>query len=189
MEIKVVKNLEKKGIELYFDEKPAKKVLKRLKEGGFRWHNLKKCWYAKENKDTLKVAENIKGEKITKAKKVAKKINELGVKIGDIFHMSWGYEQTNSDFFKVIDLKGKTQVVLQEVELPVASETAITSMSRNVKYDIKGAKPVEHSIFVKDNEKGMIKKIKGDNLRQYISMEQSNAYIYKGGEVFESWYY
>lgn len=188
MEIKVVKNLEKKGIELYFSEKPGKKVLKMLKENGYRWHNLKKCWYAKENENTLKVAENIKGEKIAKAKTIAKKINELGVKIGDIFHMSWGYEQTNSDFFKVIGLKGKTQVVLQEVQLPVKSETAISSMSRKVKYDIKGAKPVEQSVFVKDNEKGMIKKIKGDKDRPYISMDYSNAYIYKGDEVFESWY-
>lgn len=32
----------------------------------------------------------------------AKSINLFGVKVGDIFHCSWGYDQTNCDYFEVV---------------------------------------------------------------------------------------
>lgn len=28
--------------------------------------------------------------------------NEISVNVGDIFHHSWGYDQTNSDFYQVV---------------------------------------------------------------------------------------
>ena len=42
------------------------------------------------------------------------------VKINDVFHSSWGYEQTNTEFYKVVEISktGKTCKVVQ-----VASET------------------------------------------------------------------
>lgn len=36
------------------------------------------------------------------------------LKAGDILHSSWGYEQTNNDFYQVIAVKGKS-VVLREI--------------------------------------------------------------------------
>lgn len=33
------------------------------------------------------------------------------VKVGQIFHYSWGYDQTNCDFYQVISVKGKTAVL------------------------------------------------------------------------------
>lgn len=47
-------NTEVNGIELTFDGKPPYDVLKDLKENGFRWHNKKKIWYAKNNPDNVK---------------------------------------------------------------------------------------------------------------------------------------
>ncbi len=43
-------------------------------------------------------------------------MNVHGVKIGDIFYDSWGWEQTNIDFYQVVGLRGKTQVVLKAIE-------------------------------------------------------------------------
>lgn len=42
------------------------------------------------------------------------------VKVGDIFHTSWGYDQTNTEYFKVVSISktGKTCEVVQ-----IASET------------------------------------------------------------------
>lgn len=38
-----------------------------------------------------------------------------GVKIGDIFASSWGYEQTNVSFYQVVELKGKSTAVLRRI--------------------------------------------------------------------------
>lgn len=42
------------------------------------------------------------------------------VKVGDIFHTSWGYDQTNTEYFKIVDISktGKTCHVVQ-----IGSET------------------------------------------------------------------
>ena len=53
------RNEERKGIEITFKEKPEKSVRDMLKKVGFRWHNAKKLWYAKESDAVLKVAEAI----------------------------------------------------------------------------------------------------------------------------------
>lgn len=42
------------GIELYFNTIPNKNIITALKDKKFKWHSVKKCWYAKatqENKD------------------------------------------------------------------------------------------------------------------------------------------
>ena len=39
--------------------------------------------------------------------------NAEGVHLGDIFYTSWGYDQTNIDFYQVVALKGKHTIVLR----------------------------------------------------------------------------
>lgn len=199
--MELVKNIEFNGIELYFGERPEYKVIEVLKGARFRWHNMKKCWYAKENENTLSIAHSVikyinkETDELPKidAKKVVTKTveNELGIKVGDIFEMSWGYEQTNVDFFQVVALKGKTQVIIKEVVLKEKEEEYMPhGMARDASFDITQAVPVKHSIFVKDNEKGMIKKVLGTKERPYLNMASyANAYKYKGEKLYESWYY
>lgn len=43
-------------------------------------------------------------------------MNHHNVKVGTIFYTSWGYEQTNVNFYEVIELVGKCTLVLQELE-------------------------------------------------------------------------
>lgn len=188
--VEVLRNEEKKGIELYFDTKPAREILEKLKEQKFRWHNVKKCWYAKENENTLKIANDIsEGKEIGTAKK-EKLENALGIKVGDIFEMSWGYEQTNVNFFRVKELKGKTQVVIQEVVLAEKEVEDVSGMARYVKYDINDYGIVEKSYEIQDNEKGAIKKVLGTKENPYLHMTSyANANKYYGERVYESWYY
>jgi len=49
-------NPELNGIELYFNDKPESTIISMLKEYGYRWHNVKKCWYAKQNTETMNTA-------------------------------------------------------------------------------------------------------------------------------------
>jgi hypothetical protein len=34
--------------------------------------------------------------------------NELGIKVGDIFSSSWGYDQTNVNFYEVVSVTART---------------------------------------------------------------------------------
>lgn len=54
-----------KGLEVYFEKKPTADTLNTLKNGGFRWHSAKKCWYAYDNDKTRKTLEGAtKGENV-----------------------------------------------------------------------------------------------------------------------------
>lgn len=53
---KVVFNEDKNGIEIYFAGKPSEEVRNNLKSNGFRWSKYNKCWYAKQNENTINFA-------------------------------------------------------------------------------------------------------------------------------------
>jgi len=36
-------------------------------------------------------------------------------KVGDIYYSSWGYDQTNIDFYKIVEKKGKMSFMLQKI--------------------------------------------------------------------------
>ena len=52
-------NKELNGIEVIFEDKPAQAVIDSLKNNGFRWHRVKKLWYAKNTAERLALAESI----------------------------------------------------------------------------------------------------------------------------------
>lgn len=72
-------NEELNGIELYFNEIPSAETREILKSAGFRWHKVKKCWYAKKSEETAKIAQELSNEEIADAniKKSAIKTSKL----------------------------------------------------------------------------------------------------------------
>ena len=50
-----------KGIELYFEGKPSSAILNKLKAAYFRWHNVKKCWYHKDDENARRIAAELDG--------------------------------------------------------------------------------------------------------------------------------
>ena len=54
-------NEELNGIEISFDSKPDTDTLNSLKSAGYRWHKVKKVWYAKQTADRLTLAESLAG--------------------------------------------------------------------------------------------------------------------------------
>lgn len=64
MNAKLVVNQECHGLELYFPEKPDEEILTQLKAARWRYHRVKKCWYAKQNAANQEIAEQIVGGSI-----------------------------------------------------------------------------------------------------------------------------
>ncbi|MFJ3388791.1 hypothetical protein [Lysinibacillus sp. NPDC086135] len=52
-------NEEKNGVELYFSDKPSEEIRTQLKSSGFKWSRFNKCWYSKQNENTLSLAEQL----------------------------------------------------------------------------------------------------------------------------------
>ncbi|MXY15156.1 MAG: hypothetical protein F4X94_01430 [Dehalococcoidia bacterium] len=54
-------------------------------------------------------------EQAARERKAARKAAGRGLDVGDVLHTSWGYEQTNVDYYQVTSLIGKTMVELREI--------------------------------------------------------------------------
>lgn len=77
------------------------------------------------------VADFFAGQRVRlqqKAEAKAKAAAPHDVKVGDLFYTSWGYEQTNVDFYQVLDVKGH-RVLLNEIGSRMESNEGGSSMS------------------------------------------------------------
>ena len=62
MSAKLVINQEHNGLELYFEEKPDEDVLTALKAASWRYHRVKKCWYARQTPANAELAHRLSQE-------------------------------------------------------------------------------------------------------------------------------
>lgn len=189
-----VKNEQLNGIEIKFDIKPGADVLERLKAAGFRWHKQKGVWYAKNNPETLELAqaicsdesENYHGEEEPKK-------NALCVLVGDLFRMSWGYEQTNVDWFQVVSLIGSSSVRVREVCPPVIKEEGVCWAASYNTYETstRTHATVKNPLWIKDQERGDIKRV-FNGYGEVPSIKIGNHYARlvtsDKMRVYESWY-
>lgn len=199
-------NQELNGIEIRFDCKPIAAALEALKKNGFRWHHQKKMWYAKNTPERLEMAQAIADKKEHTTKKseheTKEKKNAFGVKVGDIFSASWGYEQTNNDFFQVIALVGEKSVRVREVNPPIISRDPVSGMSEDRVYKITNEilPPAPYSVFIKDQENGDLKRLKSGYYQDeeeakkhchFAISSYADAYkcIGETEKTYESWYY
>ena len=53
--------------------------------------------------------------------------NMHGVHVGDIFYSTWGYDQTNVDFWQVVELKGTQTAIIREIRAEVSRNTGYMS--------------------------------------------------------------
>lgn len=162
VQYEITKNEQFNSIEIHFDGKPSEAVRAALKALKFRWHGLKGVWYGYTDEETIRKA--IEHPEQTEARTEPKKQlkNKYGVKVGDIFSASWGYDQTNVDFFQVVALVGETSVRVREVCPPCIEEKAISGMSSDRTYKLTREilPPCSRSSFIENQEQGDIKRIK-----------------------------
>lgn len=205
----LVLNQEFNGIEIKFDRKPLQATLDELKKLGFRWHRQKKIWFAKNTPERLELAHTVVNNrgyaeqpKNEEPKKAVENKNIFGVKVGDIFSASWGYEQTNNDFFQVIALVGNQSIRVREVNLPIISREAVSGMSEDRIYKLTDEilPPAPSSVFIKDQENGDLKRIKPGYFQDEAKAKEhcyfklssfADAHRCTGSEIetYESWYY
>ena len=62
--IKVLKNTEHNGVEVYFNDRPNANIITELKNHFFKWHTAKKCWYARATEQAQKFIETLTNTKI-----------------------------------------------------------------------------------------------------------------------------
>ena len=75
---KVLLNEKLNGVELYFENKPAQEIIDTLKENKFRWNRSKACWYAKQNEQSLALANRLnEGSEIETQTTVSNKEKEF----------------------------------------------------------------------------------------------------------------
>lgn len=120
------------------------------------------------------------------------------VKVGDVFSCSWGWEQTNVDFFQVISIVGKNSVRLRQVHPVLVEDNATGPMAANRTYAINEGEilpAAKHSVFIKDQVNGDVKRIQGGTyhgeVQPYITLSSyAWAYPEKPGltKHYESWY-
>ena len=184
------------SLEIFFEGKPGDKIREALKGLKFRWNPRKMCWYGYGDKATVEAACNgAKAEKATTKK--AAKVNKYGVKVGDYFSTSWGYEQTNVNFFQVIALVGETSVRVREVNPPRIKEAPTCSMAADRTYKLDRntiLDPAPYSVFIKDQENGDLKRLtdRYSNRVHFIigkSEEIADLETEDTTTVYESWYY
>lgn len=103
------------------------------------------------------------------------------VKVGDIFHHSWGWEQTNADFYQVIAKNGR-HVTVREIKDRWADNNrqGMSSMSADVV-------PVPDAF--KDNAEPVTKLLQFSDGKPYITMSSYGfCDLWDGRPVYTSWY-
>ncbi|EAJ5665885.1 hypothetical protein DL040_01675 [Campylobacter jejuni] len=96
--------------------------------------------FAQDYSDILKKIANI--EKLQSLINKKSKENEDGYKVGDFLYSSWGYEQTNIDFYQVITTTEKT-IFLAEVK----TDVKVTGWERGLKSPCKNALKLDKAAF------------------------------------------
>lgn len=181
--MKFTKNEQFNSLEISFDEKPSQEVRNILKANKFRWHNVKKVWYGYKSQEEIEKALN----GIDTVKPTKQEQNNHSLKVGDILISSWGYEQTNNSFYKVVKTS-KSCVWLIRVRLPIKETRNCYAMAEDRKYDIENPKPYydNETPFRKTVYNYSANKAPEDDSVSISSYESASKY--DGGWEYCSWY-
>jgi hypothetical protein len=101
------------------------------------------------------------------------------VQVGSIFVWSWGWEQTNLDFFQVIEKKTKSVIVREIAQETVEGSTYSHGIADN-RVAVKDA-------FLKDSkpQRKVLKFMQG---RPYLHQEYGWCELWDGTPQYSSWY-
>lgn len=150
----------------------AKKVWNRLVDNYyFRTEESRKKWVDER-------ISRINSWEQFKANKKAERLSFVNpAKVGDILYASWGYDQTNIDFYKVVDVKGK-KVTVTKIASKQTDQNTGNSMAAYVIpiADAECGEPI--SRFAKKD---------GDGYEIRIN-DCATAWMWDGRPKYESWY-
>ncbi len=122
--------------------------------------------------DFFKSQENIIKKKEEERQKRIEITNE-NIEIGKIYYTSWGYEQTNGEFYQVVARKGKKTLILREIY-----SSQVTSGR-----DCGTFEPVKDNFVSEETFETRV-----DSLKIGESYKKS-LHVYDNKPVYRSWYY
>lgn len=200
MQYTITKNEKFNSLEVLFSEKPGEAIRNALKALKFRWNGAKGIWYGYAEESALRSVLTRESSPAdvakTKNSKPKEKVNKYGVKVGDFFSMSWGYEQTNVDFFQVIALVGEQSVRLRHVCPEMIKEEPTGGMSARRTYNLDRSHilptpTTQYCVFINDQEKGDVKRVQeifGDIWIKMTSYASARLVKDDVATYDESWY-
>lgn len=102
------------------------------------------------------------------------------VKVGGIFVYSWGYDQTNVDYFQVVEVKGGgSTVVIRKIGGSLVPDMVPGPMA--------GYTTPNADQFL-EREEPMTKRVRFDGNGPFLSMDYSIARLWDGRPDYRSWY-
>lgn len=122
------------------------------------------------------------------------KITENPYKVGDIFHHSWGYDQTNCDFYQVVALTRATVSLHRIATETVSGSEGFMSDSR---LPVKDAFLTDYSHaltkYSGTANSAVIKKVSGylkpdGTPKYYIPVPYGWCDLWEGNPEYSSWY-
>ena len=166
--VKYAINEELKGIEISFSAKPEKEILEGLKDLGFKWHKVKRLWYAKNTPDRLAFAEGLtEGKKIEFPDRKEDRQKELfsvymEIVARDIWKNSPDmveYERKTTQY--IVELKSGDIIALDKPTIKTSFCFGYGYCGVTTQEDMDGAYNMMHhaeteeSYFIKENLKGL----------------------------------
>lgn len=140
------------------------------------WHYSFACKKRMENRIKEQI-ESVRISEENKAKRKAEQKKLHTLQVGDILYSSWGYDQTNVDFYKVKQLIGKTMVELIKVG---CAHVEGSGLSHGM---------ADQVVAVPEAELGETFKRKA-NHRNYVKIDSvCGASPWDGNPVYRSWYH
>lgn len=186
-------NNELKGIELSFESKPESNILTAIKSNGFRWHNVKKVWYAKQSEERLQFANTIKAletgseaehQPITELKQITKKVekkditslwNRVQFTKGDTDTSKYNFKYVGSNYNKYTNTKEMLVTIRKHVkerfpECKFSIRLGNSGYTDSVNFDIVSSPYEENSIYLKAIQKYCSQLLKSYNFDDSDSM-------------------
>jgi hypothetical protein len=102
------------------------------------------------------------------------------VEVGDIFEWSWGWEQTNLDYFQVVERRGRQVVVREIAQETVPGSEGFMSATRLPRKDV----------FLEGRQAKTLTKLiqYTDDGRAYLAQEFGWCDLWDGKPHYASWY-
>jgi hypothetical protein len=178
LRLEITSNLDNKPVAVLYKPTPKAKFSKEKQIFGFRFLNEdRRLEYI--NEDYLNRVKNKEAkEKYKSDKKIKNKSDLLNVKVGDIFKDSWGYEQTNVDYFQVVAKPSSSFIVVKKINYELIDET-VSNMSAYVKPLINSFKNDEELKF----------KLNGASFKSSSFSWANKVENIEKEKAYTSWYY
>lgn len=133
---KMILNEKLNGVELSFDEKPNEEIRNLMKGAGYKWHNGKGVWYAKQNEQTLDIANKLSNGNIVEFKQaispknINKPLSERVIFVdGNVSRENYDHKFVGSNYTPELTTKEIAKIIRQhlkqqfpEVKFSVKSE-------------------------------------------------------------------